>query len=57
MSEFLNGVNLRNKYLHGTQSFDGKINLNDYFLFLRLLILCILKINDEFCLEYNFKNK
>ncbi|MBS6685252.1 hypothetical protein [Thomasclavelia spiroformis] len=55
MSEFSNGLDLRNKYLHGTQSSDEKVHLNDYFIFLRMLILCILKINDEFCLKYEIK--
>lgn len=55
MSEFSNGLDLRNKYLHGTQGSDEKVHINDYFIFLRILILCILKINDEFCLEYEIK--
>ena len=55
MSEFSNGLDLRNKYLHGTQGSDEKAHINDYFIFLRILILCILKINDEFCLEYEIK--
>lgn len=53
MSEFSNGLDLRNKYLHGTQSLDENVHFNDYFIILRMLILCILKINDEFCLEYD----
>ena len=57
MSEFSNGLDLRNKYLHGTQSLDENVHFNDYFIILRMLILCILKINDEFCLEYNIKEK
>lgn len=55
MSEFSNGLDLRNKYLHGTQSLDENVHINDYYIFLRMLILCILKINDEFCLEYDLK--
>lgn len=55
MSEFSNGLDLRNKYLHGTQSLDENVHFNDYFIILRMLILCILKINDEFCLEFDIK--
>ena len=54
-SEFSNGLDIRNKYIHGTQSMDVKTQEEDYFTILRMIILCILKINDEFCLEYELK--
>ena len=49
-SEFTNGLDLRNRYVHGTQSTDVKDHETDYFTFLRILILIIIKINEEFCL-------
>lgn len=57
MSEFSNGLDLRNKYLHGTQSLNESVHFNDYFIILRMLVLCILKINDEFCLEYDINER
>lgn len=51
--EFHNGLDLRNRYIHGTQSIDKKQQKQDYYVFLRILILCILKINDELCLTYD----
>lgn len=49
-SEFSNGLDLRNKYIHGTQPRDTWIHEQDYYIFLRILILIIIKINEEFCL-------
>lgn len=49
-SEFSNGMDLRNKYVHGTQSMDEKVHEQDYFTLLRILILVSIKINEEFCL-------
>lgn len=51
-SEFVNGLEIRNKYIHGIQ----QVNMNEdehkqnYFVLLRLFILLAIKINDEFCL-------
>nr|QGT51060.1 hypothetical protein Firmicute1046_1360 [uncultured Firmicutes bacterium] len=50
-SEFDNGLDLRNRYSHGTQIVDEKTNMNDYYIFLRIMILIIIKINEEFCLS------
>lgn len=52
-SVFDNGLDLRNKYLHGTQKSDEYSNNQDYFIFLRILILIVIKINEEFCLKYS----
>ncbi|GLB25247.1 hypothetical protein LXJ15735_14880 [Lacrimispora xylanolytica] len=49
-SEYSNGMDLRNKYVHGTQATDEKVHEQDYFTLLRILILFIIKINEEFCL-------
>jgi hypothetical protein len=53
---FNNALDLRNKYSHGTQPSSDEseaIHKSNYFIFLRLFILIIIKINDEFCLSYN----
>jgi hypothetical protein len=55
-SNFINGYDLRNKYLHGTSS--GFDNENEHYVnylhALRLLITIIIKINDDLCTaEFN----
>jgi len=54
-SEFNNGFDLRNKYIHGTQpsseDAEEKHRYN-YMVFLKLFILLIIKINDDLCI-YN----
>lgn len=48
---FINGYDLRNKYLHGTSS--GYENENEHYVnylhALRLLITIMIKINDDLC--------
>lgn len=48
-SEFTNGLDLRNSYLHGTQANPSEVNLheNSYLLYLKLLTLIIFKIEDD----------
>lgn len=52
-SEFVNGLEIRNKYIHGMQ----QVNLNEdehrrnYFTLLKLFVLLAIKINDEFCIR------
>lgn len=52
-SEFVNGLEIRNKYIHGIQ----QVNINEeehkqnYFELLRIFVLLAIKINDEFCLR------
>lgn len=53
-AEWTNGLDLRNRYVHGIQqacSNEREHELN-YYLLLRLFILIVLKVNDEFCLLY-----
>lgn len=45
--EFSNGLDLRNKYLHGTNSDSKEEQENDYLILLKLLILVINKIKDD----------
>ncbi len=45
--EFTNGLDLRNKYLHGTNSSSEKIQKEDYLSLLKILILVLIKIQDD----------
>lgn len=45
--EFTNGYDLRNKYLHGTNTFSEKEHEFDYHRLLKLIILTLLKIDDD----------
>ena len=48
-SEFTNGLDLRNSYLHGTQANSDEIQKHEYayFTYLKLLVLTMLKIEDD----------
>lgn len=48
-SEYSNGRDLRNKYLHSTYPHDTEQHFNDYMELLRIMIVVIIKINEEFC--------
>lgn len=48
-SKFSNGLDLRNRYIHGNYPNDTKQHENDYFEFLKTLIFIVIKINQEFC--------
>lgn len=52
-AEFTNGLDIRNKYAHGVlQTSDNQEeHRNNYNTLLRLFILLIIKINDDFCLK------
>lgn len=45
--EFTNGYDLRNKYLHGTNTFSEKEHEFDYHRLIKLIILTLLKIDDD----------
>jgi len=52
-SEFGNALALRNEYLHGGKKgkdVNGDIHKNNYFILLRIVILIIIKINDDLCI-------
>ena len=53
-SEYDNTLDLRNRYAHGTRLPNAKENEKDYFIILRLLVLIIIKMNEEFCLYEEF---
>ena len=50
-SEFSNGKDLRNKYIHDSCPKDEQIQRHDYFEILKIMILMIIKMNEEFCLK------
>lgn len=52
MSEFIDGYDIRNSNLHGTQVGDRKSNVHysRYLQILSLVILIVIKINDDICL-------
>ncbi len=52
-TEFSNGPELRNKYLHGSQaaSASESEHFQTYLTSLKMLIALVIKINDEFCLS------
>lgn len=46
-NRFSNGLWLRNKYVHATNSHDEEEQKNDYRMLLQLLVLLVLKIEDD----------
>ena len=56
-SQYSNGLDLRNKYLHSTYPIDENQNRYDYILLMKILILIVLKINHEFCLWDEIKKQ
>ncbi|MFD1604115.1 hypothetical protein ACFSJW_08585 [Flavobacterium artemisiae] len=45
--EFSNGLDLRNKYIHGSNSESKDVQENDYNVLLKILILILIKIQDD----------
>ncbi|MCM3584974.1 hypothetical protein M3182_04335 [Mesobacillus maritimus] len=52
-SKFTNGHDIRNKYLHGTNTNDEKQYEIDYYLILKLFVIIVIKINDDLCIKEN----
>jgi len=50
-ADFSNGLDLRNKYLHASHSLSEKDHESDYVQLLKIMVLIIIKINEEFCLR------
>ena len=50
-SMYSNGYDLRNKYIHSTHSLSPEAHKNDYIELLKIMVLIIIKINEEFCLR------
>ena len=58
-TEFSNGPDLRNSYLHGSQADtdDEGRHFQTYVTALKLLIALVIKINDDFCLQADEQEK
>lgn len=50
-SEFSDGLDLRNKYVHGTNTKNEEMQHRDYIELLKVLTIVVTKINEEFCLR------
>ena len=50
-STYSNGLDLRNKYAHSTYPEDERVQFTDYIRLLKIMILVVTKINEEFCLK------
>lgn len=51
VQKYDNGPELRNKYAHGIFPMDLKKQEQDYIELLRIMVLIIIKINEEFCIR------
>ncbi|MBU8729143.1 hypothetical protein KM915_03615 [Cytobacillus oceanisediminis] len=56
-SKFINGHDIRNKYLHGTNTNEEEQYEMDYYLILKLFVIIVIKINDDLCLKENVNLK
>ena len=56
VQQFLNGPELRNRYVHGNFPINAKAHNGDYLELLKIMTLIVLKINEEFCLKYPSKS-
>ena len=58
-SDFTNGLDLRNSYLHGTQANPDETQKHEYayFTYLKLLFLTMLKIEDDLAISKATKNR
>lgn len=56
-SEFTNGLDLRNRYLHGTQANPNELEKHEYayFTYMKLLVLTMLKIEDDLLISNEIK--
>lgn len=52
-AEYDNGLEIRNRYIHGIQqiNLDEDEHRQNYFVLLRLFVLLAIKVNDDFCLK------
>jgi hypothetical protein len=57
-SEFTNGIDLRNSYLHGTQADPNEVEKHEYayFTYLKLIFLAFLKIDNDLKIYNLMKN-
>ena len=50
-AKFTNGHDIRNRYLHGTNSNDERQYKADYYTILKIIVIIIIKINDDLCIK------
>ncbi len=55
-SEYSNGKDLRNKYIHSTYPMEEDVQMQDYMDLLKIMIIIIGKINEEFLLRDMLSN-
>ena len=53
-AEFNNGLSIRNKYSHGTYSCDEDVQMADYIEVLKVMLMVIMRINEEFVIAADF---
>jgi len=53
--QFTNGLDIRNKYAHGTNSDSENIHEHEYYLLLRMVILALLKIEDDLYIKFELQ--
>ena len=51
-AEYSNGLKIRNKYIHGTNSLKEAEIEHDYVELLKITAVMVIKINEEFCLRH-----
>lgn len=58
-SEYCNGLEIRNKYVHGNQHVNPneEEHRRNYYILLKLFVLLAIKINDDFCIRYPEKDE
>ena len=57
-AEYVNGLDLRNKYSHGVQMvLDERVHKQNYYIFLIVLTILAIKINDDFILNEKQKKE
>lgn len=49
-TKFTNGYDLRNRYVHGTHSNNKQQHEMDYNTLLKIIVIIVIKINDDLCL-------
>ena len=56
-AEYSNGHQLRNKYVHGSYPLDETKQQQDYTELLKIMVLIIIKINEEFCFREDHREQ
>ena len=56
-SEFSDGRAIRNRYIHDSIIADEKTMSADYYTLLKVMIILIIKINDDCCLNDKMKEE